>query len=121
MPCAESASAKQDWTTKQAALNVGWVLPVFVHLRVANHLFFALKSKDSEKGEIVIASVRFFCETANRCIADTVRWGVRIFIAALITLQNCKVDRWVFRCGVCSTREKQEISLYSQKNYILGC
>lgn len=41
------------------------MLPVFVHLRVANHLFFALKSKDSEKGEIVIASVRFFCETAN--------------------------------------------------------
>lgn len=29
MPCAESASAKQDWTTKQAALNFGWVPPVF--------------------------------------------------------------------------------------------
>ncbi len=93
MPCAESASAKQDWTTKQAALNVGWVLPVFVHLRVANHLFFALKSKDSEKGEIVIASVRFFCETANHCIADTVRWEVRIFAVKQNTPQNCKVDR----------------------------
>ncbi len=69
------------------------VLPVFVHLRVANHLFFALKSKDSEKGEIVIASVRFFCETANRCIADTVRWGVRIFAVKQNTPQNCKVDR----------------------------
>ena len=39
-----------------------------------------MKSKDNEKGEIVIASVRFFCETANRCIEDTVRWGVRIFV-----------------------------------------
>lgn len=54
---------------------------------------FALKSKDSEKGEIVIASVRFFCETANRCIADTVRWGVRIFAVKQNTPQNCKVDR----------------------------
>ena len=113
MPCAESASAKQDWTTKQAALNVGWVLPVFVHLRVANHLFFALKSKDSEKGEIVIASVRFFCETANRCIADTVRWGVRIFTIVQNTPQNRKVDRRVFRCRVCSTLGKLKISLYS--------
>ena len=70
------ASAKQDWTTKQAALNVGWVLPVFVHLRVENHLFFALKSKDSEKGEIVIASVRFFCETANHGIVNVLRYAV---------------------------------------------
>ena len=69
------------------------MLPVFVHLRVANHLSFALKSKDSEKGEIVIASVRFFCETANRYIADTVRWGVRIFAVKQNTPQNCKVDR----------------------------
>ena len=66
---------------------------LFLHLRVENHLFFALKSKDSEKGEIVIASVRFFCETANRCIADTVRWGVRIFAVVQNTPQNCKVDR----------------------------
>ena len=53
----------------------------------------ALKSKDSEKGEIVIASVRFFCETANRCIANTVRWGVRIFAVKQNTPQNRKVDR----------------------------
>ena len=44
-------------------------------------------------GEIVIASVRFFCETANRCIADTVRWGVRIFAVKQNTPQNRKVDR----------------------------
>ena len=43
MPCAESASAKQDWTTKQAALNFGWVLPVFVQLRVENQLIFVEK------------------------------------------------------------------------------
>ena len=82
MPCAESASAKQDWTTKQAALNVGWVLTVFVHLRVENYLFFALKSKDSEKGE-----------TANHCIADTVRWEVRTFAVKPNTPQYRKVDR----------------------------
>jgi len=69
------------------------VLPVFVHLRVENRLFFALKSKDNEKGEIVIASAWFFCETANRCIADTVRWGVRIFVVKQNTPQNRKVDR----------------------------
>ena len=38
----KSASAKQDWTTKQAALSFGWVLPVFVHLRVENHRLSAL-------------------------------------------------------------------------------
>ena len=38
----KSASAKQDWTTKQAALSFGWVLPVFVHLRVENCLFSPL-------------------------------------------------------------------------------
>ena len=38
----KSASAKQDWTTKQAALNFGWVLPVFVQLRVENRLFGVL-------------------------------------------------------------------------------
>ena len=102
MPCADKTVIWENYNigicqagldNKTAALNVGWVLPVFVHLRVANHLFFALKSKDSEKGEIVIASVRFFCETANRCIADTVRWGVRIFAVKQNTPQNCKVDR----------------------------
>ena len=43
--------------------------------------------------EIVIASVRFFCETANHCIADTVRWEVRIFAVKQNTPQNRKVDR----------------------------
>lgn len=38
----KSASAKQDWTTKQAALNFGWVPPVFVQLRVENRLFGVL-------------------------------------------------------------------------------
>ena len=38
----KSASAKQDWTTKQAALSFGWVLSVFVHLRVENHRLSAL-------------------------------------------------------------------------------
>lgn len=66
---------------------------LFLHLRVENHLFFALKSKDSEKGEIVIASVQFFCETANHCIVDTVRWEVRIFAVKQNTPQNRKVDR----------------------------
>ena len=37
-----AAYAKQDWTTKQAALNFGWVLPVFVQLRVENRLFSVL-------------------------------------------------------------------------------
>ena len=49
---------------------------LFLHLRVENHLFFALKSKDSEKGEIVIASVRFFCETANHGIVNVLRYAV---------------------------------------------
>ena len=38
-----AASAKQDWTTKQAALNFGWVLPVFVQLRAENQLIFVEK------------------------------------------------------------------------------
>ena len=36
-------TSKQDWTTKQAALNFGWVLPVFVQLRVENQLIFVEK------------------------------------------------------------------------------
>ena len=38
-----AAYAKQDWTTKQAALNFGWVLPVFVQLRAENQLIFVEK------------------------------------------------------------------------------
>lgn len=89
-------------------------------LRAENRLFSVLKGKDRKKGEIVIASAWFFCETANRCIADTVRWGVRIFTVVQNTPQNRKVDRWVFRCRVCSTLGKLKISLYSWKSYILG-
>ena len=44
--------------------------------------FLALKSKDSEKGE-----------TANHCIADTVRWEVRVFAVKPNTPQYRKVDR----------------------------
>ena len=87
------------------------MLPVFVHLRVANHLFFALKSKDSEKGEIVIASVRFLCEIVNRYGVNPIRWGVRIFAAVQNTSQNCKTDKWLFRCRVCSISRKSENQL----------
>ena len=66
---------------------------LFLHLRVENHLFFALKSKDSEKGEIVIAFVRFLCEIVNRYGVNPIRWGVRIFAVKQNTPQNRKVDR----------------------------
>ena len=95
------------------------MLPVFVQLRVENRLFSVLKGKDRKKGEIVIAFMQFLCETANRCIADTVRWGVRIFAVVQKTPQSRKVDRRVFRYRVCSTLWKLKISLYSQKSYIL--
>ena len=76
-------------------------------------MLLALKSKDSEKGEIVVASARFFCETANRCIVHTVRLRVRIFTVVQNTSQNRKADRGVFRCRVCSELGKLKISLYS--------
>ena len=66
---------------------------LFLRLRVENHLFFALKSKDSEKGEIVIAFVRFLCEIVNRYGVNPIRWGVRIFAVKQNTPQNRKVDR----------------------------
>ena len=46
----KSASAMQDWTTKQAALNFGWVSPVFVHLRVENLLFWVLEGYCTDVG-----------------------------------------------------------------------
>lgn len=45
----------------------------------------------------------------------------RVYICGRAKIpQNRKVDRWVFRCRVCSTLWKLKISLYSQKSYILG-
>ena len=99
---------------------VSRVPPVFVHLRVENHQFSSLQSKGSEKGEIVIAFVQFLCETVNCCGVNTIRWGVCIFAVVQNIPQNRKVDRWVFRCRVCSTLWKLKISLYSQKSCILG-
>ena len=93
---------------------------LFLHLRVENHLFFALKSKGNEKGEVVTAFMQFLCETANCCIEDTVRWGVRLFADVQNIPQTRKVDRRVFRCRVCSTRWKLKINFHSRKSYILG-
>ena len=67
--------------------------PVFVQLRVENHLFFALKSKDSKKGEIVIAFVQFLCETVSCYGVNIIRWRVCIFAAVQKTSQNCKTDK----------------------------
>ena len=54
--------------------------------------------------------MQFLCETANRCIRYTVRWEVRIFAVVQNIPQNRKVDKWVFRCRVCSTLKKLKIS-----------
>ncbi len=55
--------------------------------------------------------MQFFCETANRCIVYTVRLRVRIFAVVQNTPQSRKVDRWVFRCRVCSISRKSENQL----------
>lgn len=42
---------------------------------------------------------------------NTIRWRVRIFAAVQNTSQNCKTDKWLFRCRVCSIPRKSENQL----------
>lgn len=66
----KSASAMQDWTTKQAALNFGWVSPVFVHLRVENLLFWVLEGYCTDVG---ISSIT--CSLNLVCIRKSVHYS----------------------------------------------
>ena len=66
----KSASAKQDWTTKQAALSFGWVSPVFVHLRVENLLFGVLQGYCTDVG---ISSIT--CSLNLVCIRKSVHYS----------------------------------------------
>ena len=42
---------------------------------------------------------------------NIIRWRVRIFTAVQNTSQNCKTDKWLFRCRVCSIPRKSENQL----------
>ena len=59
-------------------------------LKMHENLYLYLMSINSEKyAEFGLEII----ETANRCIADTVRWEVRIFAVKQNSPQNRKVDR----------------------------
>ena len=60
--------------------------------------------------------MRFLCEIVSHYGVNTIRWGVRIFAAVQNTSQNCKTDKWLFRCRVCSIPRKLENQLICTEN-----
>lgn len=70
---------------------------------------------ESEKGEIVIAFVRFLCEIVNRYGVNTIRWGVRIFAVVQNTSQTVKPISDYFDAEYVRCRENRKISLYAQE------